>query len=112
MEEKAKKIIKGLKPERKAYNRTDYLLNLYKDLKNGSQIIDTPRAIIKIIDQAIDMLSDDNYIDLIKYIYFEGKTVEEISQITNLDERTIYRHKKRLVKRLSIILYGDEALKE
>lgn len=108
----AREIIKQIKPERTPYNRTDYLLSIYKDLKNGSEIAEAPRTVIDLIDNAVKMISDDRYINIIHYTYFEGKTIREIAQITNLEERTIYRQKKRLVKRLSIILYGDEALKE
>ena len=107
-----KEIIKQIKPERKAYNRTIYILNIYIDLKKGAQIIEAPRTVINVINEAVNMISDDKYIDIIRYFYFENKTIEEIAELTNLDERTIYRHKKRLVKRIAIILYGDEALKE
>lgn len=106
----AKEIIKGIKPDRKAYNRTDYLLSVYKDLKNGAEIFEASREVMELIDTAIEKISGDPYIDLIKLIYIEGKNVETVAGITNMDERTIYRHKKRLVKRLAVIFYGDEAL--
>lgn len=108
----AKDIIKNIKPDRKAYNRTEYLLKSYRDLKKGSEIIEADRGVIDVIDRAVEMIADDNYIDLIIYMYIEGKSVDQVAKITNLDERTIYRHKKRLIKRIAIILYGDEALKE
>lgn len=108
----AEEIIKNLKPDKKAHNRTEYLLSIYKDLKDGSQLIEAPRSVTDIIDDAVNMIKDDPYIDLIKYLYYDGLTVEKISEITNLDERTIYRHKKRLIRRIALILYGDEALKE
>lgn len=110
--EKIKEIIENIKPNRKAYNKTEYILKSYIDLKNGAQLIETPREIIELIDRTIELLEGDNYIDLIKKIYIEGKSVDEISRLTNLDERTIYRQKKRIIKRMSVILYGDEALKE
>lgn len=108
----AREIIKGIKPERTPYNRTEYILSIYRDLKNGAAIAEAPRAVIDIIDGAMDMIADDRYINIVRYAYFDNKTISEIAQITNMEERTIYRQKKRLVKRLAIILYGDEALKE
>lgn len=108
----AREIIKGIKPERTPYNRTDYILSIYRDLKNGAAIVEAPRAVIDIIDGTMKMIDDDGYINIIRYAYFDNKTISEIAQITNMEERTIYRQKKRLVKRLAIILYGDEALKE
>lgn len=106
----AKERIKQIQPNRKAYNRTEYILSIYRDLKNGAEIIDASRSVIKLIDEAIEVISDDPYIDLITYIYKDGKKIEEIAELTNMDERTIYRHKKRLIKRLAVIFYGDEAL--
>lgn len=108
----AKEIIKRIQPNRKAYNRTEYILSIYRDLKKGAEIIEASRSVIDLIDEAIKIIADDPYIDLISYIYKDGKKIEEIAEITNLDERTIYRHKKRLIKRLAVIFYGDEALKE
>lgn len=106
----AREIIKGIKPDRKAYNRTEYILRLYRDMKNGAEIIDARRGVVEIMDAAIEKISEDAYIDLIKYIYMDGKSVETVAGLTNMDERTIYRHKKRLIKRLAVILYGDEAM--
>lgn len=108
----AKEIIKNIQPKRKAYNRTDYLLTTYKDLKDGAQITDASRSIIEAVNKAVELIGDDPYIDLIDMYYFKGLKIEEIAAKTNLDERTIYRHKKRLVRRLAVIFYGDEALRE
>ena len=108
----AREIIQNIKPERTPYNRTDYILSIYRDLKNGAVVAEAPRSVIDVIDNAVGMIADDRYTDIIRYAYFDGKTISEIASITNMEERTIYRQKKRLVKRLAIILYGDEALKE
>lgn len=65
---------------------------------------------IKNIENAVEMIKDDEYIDVIRYKYFDGKKDTEISEKLNCDESTVRRNKKRLVNRLVIIFYGAVAL--
>ena len=108
----AKDILKKVKPERKTYNRVEYLLSSYKDLKKGNAFGESSRDAIELIENAFSLIADDEYADIIKAFYFDGKSIDEISRNSGIDERTIYRHKKRLIQRLAVILYGDEALTE
>lgn len=74
--------------------------------------IDDTRQYIKIIDGALAKLTDDRFYEIIPMKYFEGKTQEEIGVYFEVDTATITRNKNRLVKRLSIQLFPDEALNE
>ena len=65
---------------------------------------------IKIIDNAIDMLKDDPYFDIIRMKYFEGKTREEMAEYYDVDVSTISRNKNRLVNLLQIRLFSDEVI--
>lgn len=76
-----------------------------------NSIIITKRY-IEVIDNAISRLEDDNYYDLIRLRYFEGKTREEIAAYFNVDVATISRNKNRLINTLKIYLFSDEVICE
>ena len=67
---------------------------------------------IEIIDAALSKLEDDNYYDLIRLRYFEGKTREEIADYFNVDVATVSRNKNRLINILKIHLFSDEVICE
>lgn len=76
-----------------------------------NSIIITKRY-IEIIDTAISKLESDNYYDLIRLRYFEGKTREEIADYFSVDVATITRNKNRLINTLKIHLFSDEVICE
>jgi beta-lactamase class D len=69
---------------------------------------------VKRIDKALLNISDDEYYEIIKLKYFGAKNVqkndEEIAQILYCDKSTVSRNKNRLIKRLSVLLFGAEAI--
>lgn len=67
---------------------------------------------IAILDSALFKISNDQYYDLIRLIYFEEKTREEIAEYYNRDITTIWRNKRRLINQLKISLFSDEVIKE
>lgn len=67
---------------------------------------------IAIFDSALFKISNDQYYDLIRLIYFEEKTREEIAEYYNRDITTIWRNKRRLINQLKISLFSDEVIKE
>lgn len=103
------KGIRDILPDKSAYKRTLYLIKNYKDLKRGEELNEENRRIPKKIDRAIELMEDDEYIEIIK-MTMEGVRAEEISEKENIDIRNVYKQRRRLVKRLSVLLYGDEAL--
>lgn len=70
--------------------------------------ITTTEKFIRIIDVALDNLSEDPYFDIIRLKYFEGKSTQEIAEHYYVDVRTISRNKSRLVNLLQIRLFSDE----
>lgn len=76
-----------------------------------NSIIITKRY-IKIIDAALSRIEQDNYFDLIRLRYFEGKTREEIAEYFNVDVATVSRNKNRLINILKIYLFSDEVITE
>lgn len=72
--------------------------------------ISTTRSFIKIIDDAVAMLKDDHYYDLIRMRYFEGRSQEDIAEHFDCDVRTVRRNKNRLINLLQIRLFSDEVI--
>jgi hypothetical protein len=103
-------IIEGVLKDRSSYEKTVYLLKCYKDLKLGREINENDRSVLHLIDRAIDLIADDEYIDIIKYMYVKGYTYEKTAEAIGMDKRTLYRQRRRLIKRIAIIIYGDKAL--
>lgn len=56
------------------------------------------------VGQTLNHLSDDPYIDIIFYQYRDGKTLEWIAEVLDVEVRTILRNKKRLILRMYELL--------
>lgn len=65
---------------------------------------------IETIEKALDNISDDQYYPVISGRYFEGLSDEEIAKKIPCDERTVRRHRGRLVRVLAVWLYGADAV--
>lgn len=72
--------------------------------------IQTTRNYIKVIEAALERLTDDPYFEIIPMKYFEGKTREQIAEHFNVDVSTISRNKNRLINLLQIRLFSDEVI--
>lgn len=67
---------------------------------------------ISIINAALDKIKNESYSDIIKMIYFEKKSLEEVSTYYKVDISTISRNRRNVVKKLSIYLFSDEVINE
>jgi len=67
---------------------------------------------IRIIDAAVNSLSDDPYFQIIPMRYFEGVSREDIALELNCDVSTITRNKNRLINMLQIRLFSDQVIAE
>lgn len=63
---------------------------------------------VKLIDDALNSISDDPYYEIIPMKYFSSIKNEEVADYFNVDVRTISRNKNRLVNMLQIRLFSDE----
>lgn len=102
-------IVKNILPGKSAYDKTLHLLYNYRDMERGKVIDESERGALEIIDKAVKLIEDDPYIEVIK-LMIKGEKAKEIAEKVNLDKTNVYRQRRRLVKRLSIIIYGDVAL--
>lgn len=70
------------------------------------------RRLIKVIDNALGKVSDDPYYNVIQLFYFDGVHRDDIVSSLNCDTVTMYRNKKRIVDRLKMDLFSDDAITE
>lgn len=56
------------------------------------------------ISYALNQLIDDKYIDIIFLHYRDGKTLEWIAEVMDVEVRTVLRNKKRLICRIYELL--------
>jgi hypothetical protein len=72
--------------------------------------IQTTRNYVYVIDNAIKMLRNDPYYEIIGLKYLEGKSREDIAEYFDVDVSTISRNKNRLINLLQIRLFSDEVI--
>ena len=106
----AVEIINNMNKNEKPYKRALILLKRYKDLKCGNEVMQNKSKVMDIVDKVIEHIKDDPYYKIIDLYYLKGMKMEEISEILKIDRATAYKHKRRLIKRIAVIIYGDKAL--
>lgn len=65
---------------------------------------------IETINKALENIKDDPYYPVVTGRYFDGLSDEEIAKQIPCDERTVRRHRGRLVRVLAVWLYGADAV--
>jgi DNA-directed RNA polymerase specialized sigma24 family protein len=65
---------------------------------------------IDTLKKALEQIEDDTYYPAVKGRYFEGFSDEKIAGQIHCDERTVRRHRGRLVRVVAVWLYGAEAV--
>lgn len=100
-----------MKDDRKsAYQKTEELLRNYEAFKRSDQ----PYTIklVKMIESALESISDDPYYEIIELCYFENDTREYMAEYFNTTVTTISRNKNRLVNKLKVELFSDDVILE
>ena len=101
------------------YQKVEKLLYSYQDLKKvveekekigGIDSIPITAEYVKMIEKALDDIRTDEYYDIIPLVYYHGLTTEDVAETLQKDTSTIYRNKKRLVKKLEIKLLSDDVI--
>lgn len=62
------------------------------------------------IDTALIEIQDDVFSKIIPWIFFENMPIDKITTRMYCNRATVYRHKKRLIDKLTICLYGADVL--
>lgn len=95
-----------------AYQKIEYLLKNYNKfkfaVKNNPSSSRSTKKIIDLIDEALNLLSNDPYFSIIEMYYFEGKTREKIADFYDVEPKTITRNKIRLINELQLFIFSDD----
>ena len=88
-----------------SFKKTEELLHLYPKLP-----ADNPEKIR--IEKALEVIENDEYSDVIRFRYFEKKSIVEISEIYDCKYQNISKKRNKLVKILASELFPEDVLKE
>lgn len=100
-----------MKDDRKsAYQKTEELLRNYNAFAHSDQPY--TKKLVRRIDDALERIQNDDYIDLIVMHYFEGKSREEIAEFYDVTVTTVSRNKTRLIETLKTYLFSDDVIYE
>lgn len=98
-----------IKDNRKsAAQKTEELLRNYPSFKMSDQPY--TKKLCSKIEFAMGTIKSDYYYEIIALYYFERMTREEVAEHFNTSETTISRNKKRLIDRLSAVLFSDDLI--
>lgn len=67
-------------------------------------------AEVKEIQIALAEISEDVYYRIIELRYFNNLADEDIAEALNCEKTTVWRNRARLVKKLSVIFFGADAI--
>lgn len=76
------------------------------------QVVVKAKSQIRIVDNALEKIQDDEYYDIIPLHYFEGNTFEKIADICDWATGTVSKHHKRLLNVLKIYMFPDTFMDE
>lgn len=88
-----------------SFRKTEELLYLYPKLPS-----DHPERLR--MDEALKKIENDEYCDVINMRYFEGKTINEISEFYDCKYQNISKKRNKLMKILASELFPEDVLNE
>lgn len=88
--------------------KTVDLLERYEQLKLSDQPFS--KKVVAQIDTALDQIRKDPFFSIIPMFYFEKVSREDIAFHFGVNEKTITRNRKRLVRQISVILFSDDVI--
>lgn len=92
--------------------REEECVLLEERISHIEQSIVRTEAIIAKINRLLREYESPKYPDLIKRIYFDGQTREELAEIYQCDVSTISRNRAKIINQLKIILFPGELINE
>lgn len=100
------------------YQKAEHLLLIYNDLQDASSLTtdkgDKASKALRLIDKALSLIAEDEtvYAGLLIDLYIDGLTRNQCANKYDCEPITITRNKKRLIHKLSNILFLDEVIEE
>lgn len=97
--------------EKNTVEKTEEMLYNYPSFKNLKGREKTEQMIIR-VETALAEIKKDQYYDIIEMYYFGRESCTDIADFYGVTPRTVSRNRTRLIKRLAILLYSDEAIED
>lgn len=98
------------KNKKTAFQKTEELLKNYNILKRSKE--QTTKKMITKLNEALKEIKDDQYYEIITMTYFENQTREYIAEYFDTTTTTVTRNKNRLINKLKMMIFSDEAIRE
>ena len=65
---------------------------------------------VRRIDRALELISNEDYYWVVSMRYFDGLQIGEIAEAMKVSIKTIVRNRNLLVSKLSVLLFGVDAI--
>ena len=88
-----------------SFRKTEEVLYLYPNLPDDNEMKEK-------INKALEKIRDDDYFGVIESRYFDGMTINEISEIYDCKYQNISKKRNKLIKILASELFPEDVLKE
>ena len=100
-----------------SFRKTEKALDIYHKLKHISETykfddMQVTVDFIRMIDDALESISDDPYFEIIPMKYFDGKTHEQIAEYFDVQPAAISKQRKRLINKLRPLIFPNEYISE
>ena len=100
-----------------SFQKTEKALDIYHKLKHISETykfddMQVTVDFIRMIDDALESISDDPYFEIIPMKYFDGKTHEQIAEYFDVQPAAISKQRKRLMNKLRPLIFPNEYISE
>lgn len=79
-------------------------------IKDKQACIESDQHEVDVLEEALEIIKPDPYYESVSGRYFEGLDNETIAESLGCDATTIWRNRQRLIKSLSVRLYGMAAI--
>jgi len=87
------------------------LEEVYEEIcESRERSFERTKARVAEVEHALDQVKDDEMYDIIELHYFQQIEWEDVAQEVNASIPTVYRHRKRIVKKIAVLLFGVDAL--
>lgn len=79
-------------------------------IKDKQACIESDQHEVDVLEEALEIIKPDPYYKSVSGRYFEGLDNEAIAESLGCDATTVWRNRQRLIKSLSVRLYGTTAI--
>lgn len=79
-------------------------------IKDKQACIESDQHEVDVLEEALEIIKPDPYYESVSGRYFEGLDNEAIAESLGCDATTVWRNRQRLIKSLSVRLYGTAAI--